>query len=383
MVTKRARTWLARGTLITVILIVGTLGGSTWALSGTVAADLLLPPPPPPMVTVTAVDAGSVSITVDERTALSGIWGLVTEKGAAVLGEVMSADGASVRRRLVSRSGAITVGTAASFERTVYRPDPDAVGVEFAEIILEGPRGDIPAWTTAGGDDTWVVFVHDFGVDRTEALRIIGVFADLGLSVIVPALRTDAEIGEGAARTIDLGSTGWHDITPALEFALDAGAEDIVLFGSGTGASAVLRATSDPRYAGRIAGFVLDAPLLDPAAVADARLGEDKVPGFLVGWAKAAATFRFGLDWTGLDHVAGAAEESRPILILHGSADPRFPVRASEQFAAAAPNATLVVVPGAGHGEAWNVDPAGYEAALVEFLTASWVGPADPVEAGD
>ena len=382
MVTKRARTWLARGTLITFIAVVGTLGGSTWALSGTVAAELLLPPEPPPPVTVTAVDAGSVTITGDARAFLPGTWGLVSGTGRAIIGDVIEVDGAAARRRLITRSGVISIGAVAALEPTVYQPDPAAVGLDFAEVILEGPLGDIPAWTITGPDDTWVVYVHDFGLDRTEALRVLGGLADLGLSVIVPALRTDPEVGEGGSRTTDLGPTAWRDITPALDFALGAGARDLVLFGSGTGASSVLLAAEDPRYSSQVAALVLDAPLLDPAAVADARLAEDRVPGFLAGWAKALATFRFGIDWTGLDHVAAATEQDHPVLILHGAVDDRFPLSASEAFAAADRHATLVVAPGAGHGEAWNVDPAAYDAALAGFLNDTVVGPAGGVAPG-
>jgi len=272
MVTKRARTWLARGTLITVLAIISTLGIGTWALSGGVASELLLPSDPDSLVTVIAVDARSVTITADTRTVLPGVWGLATDHGAATLGDVVVADATSVRRALLDRSGVITVGAAAAFQRIVYRPDPEAVGVPFTEVILEGPIGEVSAWTTTGTDDTWVVFIHDFGVDGTEALRVIEFFADLGLPVIVPALRTDVAVAEGGRRTADLGSAGWRDLIPALDFAIASGAEDIVLFGSGTGASSALLAATDPRYSAHIAALVLDGPLLDPADVADRHL---------------------------------------------------------------------------------------------------------------
>jgi len=92
MVTKRARTWLARGTLITVLAIISTLGIGTWALSGGVASELLLPSDPDSLVTVIAVDARSVTITADTRTVLPGVWGLATDHGAATLGDVVVAD---------------------------------------------------------------------------------------------------------------------------------------------------------------------------------------------------------------------------------------------------------------------------------------------------
>ncbi len=313
-------------------------------------------------------------MTADERSVLPGRWALVTATGRAVLGNVEGVEDGRVRRQLFTLDGVLTPGMSASLETTIYAPDPEARGVEFAEVILERPYGDAPAWVTTGADDTWVVFAHDFGADRTESLRVLALFERLGLPVVIPTLRSDDETID-ADRT-DLGPTESHDVIAAIEFALGAGAQDIVLFGSGTGASSVLLAAADTRYTPRIAALVLDAPLLDPSAIADQRLGEDKVPGFLVGWAKAAATFRFGIDWTGLDYVASAADQTHPTLIFHGESDDRYPAEASQRYAAAASNTTLILVPEAGHGEAWNLDPSAYESALEDFLRDTAVGPA-------
>ncbi|MEK7252202.1 MAG: hypothetical protein AAB198_02955, partial [Actinomycetota bacterium] len=377
MVTKRARTWLARATLITVIGVVGALAVATWSLSGTIAAELLVHPLPSPTVTVLAIDGTTITVTADERSILPGRWALVTATGRAVLGNVEAVDDGRVQRRLFTVDGVITPGMTASFETTVYTPDPEARGVAFAEVILERPYGDAPAWVTTGSDDTWVIFAHDFGADRTESLRVIALFERLGLPVVIPTLRSDdGAIDEG--RT-DLGPAESHDVIAAIEFALGAGAQDVVLFGSGTGASSVLLAAADIRYGPKIAALVLDAPLLDPAALADLRLGEDKVPGFLIGWAKASAAFRFGIDWTGLDHVAAAADQSHPTLIFHGEADERYPAAASERYVVDALDATLVLVPEAGHGEAWNLDPVAYEGVLEDFLRDTAVGPAGTI----
>ncbi|HEX5631278.1 MAG TPA: alpha/beta hydrolase, partial [Acidimicrobiia bacterium] len=241
----------------------------------------------------------------------------------------------------------------------------------FLEVILEGPDGDMPTWVVSGSDDTWVVFVHDFGADRTESLRVLPELHRLGLPVVVPAL----DGAEVAARDrSDLGTERWRAVAVAVDFALGSGATDVVLFGSGAGASAVLLATDEGRYDRVTAALVLDAPLLDPAADTDRRLAADRVPGFLIGWAKAMATFRYGVDWTRLDHVARAVHQDRPILVIHGDRDVRFGLESSRAFVEAARDATLVVVAGAGSGEAWNLDPESYEAALSDFLEETVVG---------
>lgn len=369
MVTKRARNWLTRGAVIAVTAIVGTLGIASWALSGTIAAELFLARPPRE-ITVIEIEARGVTLAADATSRRSGIWRLVTASGTLVVGEIQSADDAVVRRPDRPHPWRREAG-AAAFDRFVYGPDPGAVGLPFSEVILEGPRGDMATWVVEGSDDTWVIYVHDAGADRTEVLRMLRKLSGLGLPVVVPAL-DDPEDPEARP---DLGTGSFRQVTAAMDFALGSGAEEVVLIGSGTGGSAVLLAAADDRYDTAVAAIILDGPLLDAAAVAEARLRSDKVPGFLVGWAKAVATFRYGVEWTVLDHVAAARLQPRPVLILHGDADGRFPMASSRAYVAAAPAATLVVVAGAGHGETWNIDPEAYEAALEAFLGETVVGP--------
>jgi pimeloyl-ACP methyl ester carboxylesterase len=371
MVTKRARRWLARGAVTAVVALVATLGAAAWALSGTVASELYLSDPPD-VVDVLGIDARGVTLAADARSGLPGIWGLVTETGRIVVGEIESAGGREIRRHLLGATGAIE-GGAAALDRIVYGPDPGAVGVQFSEVILAGPGGEMATWVVAGRDDTWVVFIHDSGADRTEALRMLGALTALGLPVVIPALHAESDTTSGGHA--DLGPASSRQVTAAMDFALGSGAEEVVLIGSGTGASAVLLAAADERYDTAVRALVLDGPLLDAASIADERLRADKVPGFLVGWAKAVATFRFGVEWTVLDHVATAFRQFRPVLIFHGDRDTRFPVAPSRAYAAAAPDAMLIEVAQAGHGETWNLDPAGYEAALTAFLERTVVGP--------
>ncbi|MBO0876020.1 MAG: prolyl oligopeptidase family serine peptidase, partial [Pseudonocardia sp.] len=62
-----------------------------------------------------------------------------------------------------------------------------------------------------------------------------------------------------------------------------------------------------------------------------------------------------------------------PTLVFHGDADTAVPVAPTRALAGAAERLgwplRYVEVAGAEHTAAWNVDPAGYEAAVTEFLT--------------
>jgi len=57
----------------------------------------------------------------------------------------------------------------------------------------------------------------------------------------------------------------------------------------------------------------------------------------------------------------------RPLLVIHGEKEMER-TRGQEQFAAAGEPKTLWVVPGAGHGEYYKVQPKEYEKKVVEFF---------------
>jgi uncharacterized protein len=257
---------------------------------------------------------------------------------------------------------------ASSPERLVLDGDPSAVGLPFTEVLVGGPLGDYPAWLVEGTGDVWVVMVHGIDADRREALRALPAVATAGNPALVISYRNDGDgPADGTGRHM-LGRAEWPDLRAAVQFARREGARHVVLYGFGAGGSVVAYFMAEGRIDGLISGVVLDAPLLDATGVVASLAAEDKLPGFLVTWSRAMVTFRFGLDWSTLDHVGRAELFDVPVLIFHGEDDTVYPVGASVAFAEAAEDATLIEVPGAGHGEAWNVDPDRYERELRAFL---------------
>lgn len=370
MITRRARLWIARGGGAALIGLFVILVASTWSYAGRIRAELVGVSAASAAhdETIVAVDDGSVTMPLDEATGLPGLWGLEFEGGHAELGDVVAAGDGVVTRRILRLTGTPTAGMPAVFDRMVFVGDPSSRGVPFEEVLVPGPLGDHAAWLGEGTDDTWVIFVHDRGADRREALRLLPAVGELGFPTLVITYRGDlgAPPGEGG---LGLGDQEWPDLQAAVEFAVSAGAADVVLVGYGVGGSIVASFMRESRLASRVSGLVLDSPLLDAAESVDRQAIADKVPGFILQWAKGVATLRYGIDWSDLDHVARADEVDVPTLIIHGEGDSRYPVAVSRRYADGAPRLVeLVVVPDAGHGEAWNVDPEAYEGAVAEFL---------------
>jgi len=372
MITKRARLWLSRGAALTVILLILVVLGSTWFYASEIESALLSlrSPDPIPDLVVADVGARSVTLPLSPETAAPGTWGLRYDGGHAEMGDVLATGDATVTRELRTLTGTLTAGTAVAMDRTVFGDDPQDVGLAYADVLIEGPLGDYPAWVIDGTGTTWAIVVHDRGADRREALRVLPTLAGAGMPTMVITYRNDPGAPPGGGGHAGMGRNEWNDLDAAVDYAVAEGATDVVLVGYGVGGSIVEVFLEHSRQANRVAGVVLDAPLLDPAGRVDDMAAQDKVPGFVVAWSKAVATLRFGIDWGDLDHLARAAETAVPTLIVHGTEDPLFPAAVSGEFAAAAPYfVTLVEVPGAGHGEAWNVDPAAYDGALDGFLS--------------
>lgn len=254
-------------------------------------------------------------------------------------------------------------------ERPSDGEDPGSEQLEFVEVLVPGPLGDYPAWLVEGTEDVWVLFVHGIDTDRVDALRVAPAIAAAGHPALIVSYRNDGVApDDGPARHM-LGRAEWPDLRAAVQFARSEGARTVVLYGFGAGSTVIASFLANGGIDGAVVGVVLDSPLLDARGVVDLMAADDKVPAFLASWSRAMVTFRFGMDWSTVDHVSSPDQFDMPVLVFHGDDDAVYPVSSSVAFADAAADVTLIVVPGAGHGEAREADPARYDREVVAFLT--------------
>ena len=207
---------------------------------------------------------GRVVLTADERSERPGVYGLVWDGGATVVGEVLAADGDRVTRRL---DGPAPPGTMARLVTSVWESDPRAaLGLPFTVVMVPGELGGLPAWridpepSLPGGDRTWAVLVHGRGGTRAEMLRFVPALRAAGLTVLDTSYRND----EGAPPARDgryhLGDTEWRDVEAAVRLALDSGATDVVLMGASMGGALVTQMMERSPLADRVRALALDAP---------------------------------------------------------------------------------------------------------------------------
>ncbi|NUR09139.1 MAG: alpha/beta fold hydrolase [Nocardioidaceae bacterium] len=385
--TSRTRRWgrrLAVALLATVLVLTGSfyvLGGLEF--SGQIRADALAVRPATTGHDLTEVRADRRRIVLDETAqshdelASDGVFGITWTGGYGRLhGPASTAPGERVDRDFRLLRGRLPdPGASVGWSRNAF-PDPrTALGRPVRAMAYDGDLGAMPAWFAPGRTDTWAVLVHGKGESRTEMLRLMRATTAAGLPTLAITYRNDVGAPRDPSGRYQYGRTEWRDLAAAVDHATAHGARRVVLVGTSMGGAVVASYLRHVEDHTRIAGLVLDAPMLDLGAVVSYAASRralpvlGHVPASLAWTAKRFATLRYGVDWGALDYVDDTRWLDRPTLVFHGTDDGTVPVALSRRLAAAHPDlVTLREVPGAGHVASWNADPAAYERRVRGFL---------------
>ncbi|MCX4663047.1 alpha/beta hydrolase [Streptomyces uncialis] len=323
----------------------------------------------------TSSTAGRVTLTRALASLRPGVYGLAGDGTHAVVGPVVNSaphTADTVVRRLERVThGALEPGDKVWLTPQVHIGNPrTALGLDHADVSVPGELGSLPAWFVPGARDTWVIAVHGLGTTREHPMVVMEQLHRHRFPVLALAYRGDL----GAPRPPDglshLGETEWRDLDAAIRYAVRYGAERVVLHGWSTGATMALRAATHSALRDRIAGIILDSPVLDWEATVRALAAARHVPGPLLPLAVRAAQGRTGLRPHQIRERADIRELRVPTLVVHGPGDTVAPWGLSRRFARTRPDlVTLHTVPDAPHGAMWNADPKGYEEAMRRFLT--------------
>lgn len=333
---------------------------------------------------ILAIDTGAQTIELRRTldTELPGRYGLFTTGtyGYVKLGAVLSADSTTVRRKLLTKiEPGARVDRGASFSGSYYM-SPSELHLRWENVLIGSPAGPCPAWFFPGDSSTWVIQVHGRGTTRAECLRAVPVMHAAGLPTLVVSYRNDGEAPRTKAGAYALGASEWRDVDAGIAYALRHGAERIVLMGWSMGGAVSLQAAVNSGHRDRIAGIILESPVVDwrtvlrfQAQVARVRA---PLPALAMGALQLPLTAKLsGADepilFDRLDMVARADELRAPILILHSDDDGFVPADASHALQEARPD--LVTMPRftvARHTKLWNYDEKGWTTAILEWLAA-------------
>ena len=359
------------------LVLAAGLSGGGWYYSGVLEDGALLPDHDEPDLDLEIIAIGGGTITLrpgpdseeDGPWTQAGIWGLELAEGYHRVGKISNIHEHQVVREFIPLGDRPAVGQMARLDSFSYPDDPEAAhGIPFQEVPVSSAIGTFPAWLVDGIGDTWAVFVHGKGAKRQEALRMIPIMVEAGFPSLVITYRND----EGEAPSVDgyhrYGQTEWEDLAAGVQYALDHGAEDVVLVGYSMGGAIVLSLLYRSPLAKSVSGIILDAPMLDMNATIELGARNRGAPGVLTALGKAIAEFRFDVDWDAFDYLRQVQEITVPTLLFHGDADDRVPIATSDAFAETSDLVTYVRVPEAAHVRSWNTDPVRYESAVRDFL---------------
>lgn len=361
--------------LLLAAVVVVAFAGATVYIAHRIDVGALEPnrnPPARPFEVVSLVGA-ELTLRGDHRDLRrDGVWGVEWDGGYGQVGAIVRIDSAEdiVVRDFTPIDGAPAAGTPVRLDNFAFPNTPGSRGLTFEEVTYLAPGGPTPAWRLPGTDSTWAVFVHGRGSNRGEALRVLPVTSALAMPALVIAYRNDAEAPGGQSGKYAYGRTEWEDLEAAVQYALDAGASDIVLAGYSMGGGIVMSFMQRSALAERVSGLILDAPMLDFSPTADLGLREGGVPGWFTGPPKWFAQLRYDINWDATDYLRDLDELRAPVLLFHATGDHIVPVATSDELAAERDDlVTYVRTDGDGHVSSWNLHPAEYEAAVRAFLT--------------
>jgi dienelactone hydrolase len=313
---------------------------------------------------------------VGEDAARPGWWGLPLAHGYARVGPAVAVDGASAIRPLEWLDGAVAAGGEQSFLDPWAAADPSPLGVDVTEVLVAGPLGHLPAWwfPPTGPHGLVTVLVHGRSGTRAEALRLVPAVLAAGAGALVVSYRNDGAAPPSPDGRSHLGATEWEDVAAACRWALQQPEVDrLVLGGLSMGGACVAETLRHTDLGDRVAGVILEAPVLDWGPVLRAAAVQRGLPSaalpLLLPPTMALAGRRAGIDWRSLGSFTDLTEV--PLLLVHGDADPTVPVELADALAAALPDqVTYLRVPGAGHLRAWNVARDEVEQTVRNFVAA-------------
>jgi pimeloyl-ACP methyl ester carboxylesterase len=325
---------------------------------------------------VTSVGEGRITLqktpkTVNNNWRKDGIWGLRWSGGYAQISEILNSSNQHVERKLTLLTGNLKCGDMVRIDSFAFPDDPQvAFGVPIRKVFFSSPLSKFPAYFIKGSHNTWVIFVHGKCPQvPIRAYPIIPLITGLGFPSLMITYRNDIGVTASPDGFHWYGLTEWEDLEGAVKYAMDNGAEGIILVGYSMGGAIVMSFMYQSKLAKKVRGMILDAPMLDLNATIEHGARQLGLPSLFASFGKFITGLRFNIDWKQLNYLNHVDRLSVPILLFHGDADTTVPVQTSEKLIKARPDIVkFYYVHGATHVRSWNMNPSKYEEAVRNLL---------------
>ena len=251
--------------------------------------------------------------------------------------------------------------------RTVPEMTPNQAGIAHWEAVtFEAADGiSLKGWYIPPDENgAALVFVHGLAGNRGDYLPEAARLSQLGYGALLFDLRNHGDSGGDAT---SMGAHEVRDVQAAFVFLAaqpDVNSDCIGIFGGSMGGATAIRAMTQIPDA-RV--LVIDSAYTSVVdVISDGIQNQVGIPGFpsaqIILWMTGREV---DADLFSVRPIDDIGELGRPILLMHGEADPTIPVsHARELFVAAQEPKILHIVPSGGHGHMMQ----SAEGVVIDFL---------------
>lgn len=248
---------------------------------------------------------------------------------------------------------------------------PVEVSSVYEDVTLTTADGlRISGWYIPGTKPNAIVLVHGIDANRSALLSEAKVLAEAGYHLLMIDLRAHGQ-SEGTIATY--GYQEALDVQAAVDYLVtlpDVG--QVGALGTSFGGAAVVRAaTADER----IKAVVIESSYSSlPAAVEDAFEDLSIFPQWFAPVIVRLAERKVGLNISEVNSARDLATlHSRPVLIIHGSNDPLFPLyHAQKMYEVAQEPKELWIIEGLGHSNPVQGREEEYKERVVTFFETAF-----------
>ena len=227
-------------------------------------------------------------------------------------------------------------------------------------------KGDV-FWTDPASH-RWVIAVHGYGGERSGMYNIASFYSQEGYNILTPDMRAH---GESEGTYIGMGWPDRKDMLRWIDYVLELDpSAQIVLHGVSMGGATVMM-TAGEELPEQVQAIVEDCGYTSVWDIFSDELEYlFHLPEFpLLYAADGIAWIRAGYEFKEASALEQVKKSSVPILFIHGSEDNFVHTEmVYELYDACASEKELLVVEGAGHGEAYSMDPELYFDTVFGFL---------------
>lgn len=111
---------------------------------------------------------------------------------------------------------------------------------ELGQVSYSSPLGPMDAWYLPAEGSTWVIHVHGKGATPAEAEPMFAPIQEAGFPQLAITYRNDDQQAQDPSGYYQYGATEWEDVAAAVAYALENGADNVVLNGYSTGGAHVM-----------------------------------------------------------------------------------------------------------------------------------------------